>query len=116
MAEYWGGNLYMVYKASTGNDIVRTQVGTGTTTSIYAFSGNIDLVHFTVSIADSRWSFHYESEYAPLSPVLYEALGYADATFQTGPGADDFKILTITIDNPYVIDVEWTCGDDRCVR
>lgn len=117
VAEYWGGDMYMVYKttSSGGNKIVRTQVGTGTTTDIYTFTATSELASFTVSIADSRWYFHYENEYPPLSPVVYEALGYADATFQTGPGANDFKILTLTTDAAYVIDVQWTCGDDRCV-
>ncbi len=96
VAEYFGGTLYLTYRQSGTQQIVRSRVPDGLVTSLATFSNLSDMASFTVSLSLNRWYFHYEGngQFGGSS----ETLGYADAQFSfisTNPPV----ILTQPADN-----------------
>lgn len=78
VAENYDGLLYLVYVLNS-QTIVRTQVPNGVTTDLATFSNLSDMASITVSLARSRWYFHYEG-YGQFGGTS-ETIGYADAAF-----------------------------------
>ncbi len=78
VAEYFNGMLHLAYVQNSQN-IVRTAVPSGVTTTLAGFSNLSDMAAFTVSVPLGRWYFHHEgsSQFGGFS----ETLGYADALF-----------------------------------
>jgi hypothetical protein len=77
VAEYFGETLYLTYRESGTQRIVRSRVGDGAVSVAATFTGLSDMASFTVSPSRSRWYFHYEGsgQFGGTS----ETLGYADA-------------------------------------
>ncbi|MFN7561287.1 MAG: choice-of-anchor D domain-containing protein [Prosthecobacter sp.] len=82
VAEQFGGNLYLAYRAAAGHTIVRRRVPDGLEQTIATFTNLSDLASWTVAPALGRWYFHHEngSQFGGIGEVL----GYATATFD-GP-------------------------------
>ncbi|MCL7454573.1 MAG: carboxypeptidase regulatory-like domain-containing protein [Anaerolineae bacterium] len=83
IAEYFGGEDYLVYRGD-GHEIWRTRVSDGDTTTLASFSDLSDMCSLTAGIGYSRWYFHYES--SGQFGGVDETLGYARATFQFPAG------------------------------
>jgi hypothetical protein len=79
VAEYFGGTLYLTYRESGTQRIVRSRVTDGVVTAVATFSNLSDMASLTVSPSRNRWYFHYEGggQFGGSS----ETLGYADAQF-----------------------------------
>jgi hypothetical protein len=78
IAEYFGGEDYMVYRGDN-QEIWRTRVSDGDTTVLATFSDLSDLCSLSASIAYGRWYFHYEDD--GQFGGSDETLGYARAAF-----------------------------------
>jgi hypothetical protein len=76
IAEYWGGESYLVYRGEN-EEIWRTRVSDGDTTVLATFSNLSDLCSLTASVGHNRWYFHYES--SGQFGGNNETLGYARA-------------------------------------
>jgi hypothetical protein len=100
VAEYWGGNHYMVY-ARDAQTIVRTKIPDGTTTVISTFNNLYDMASFTVVPHLSRWYFHDETvnQFTNYGNYGVEILGYADASllFQAVSIMSQPQSLTVTV-------------------
>ncbi|MCP4655721.1 MAG: DUF11 domain-containing protein, partial [bacterium] len=96
VAEYFGGSVYLVYRASTGPIIVRTRVPDGLTTTVAAFFDLSDMCSFTVSPVTGRWYFHHEwySQFGGYE----ETLGFCNATVGVEGLADLSVIQTDSAD------------------
>lgn len=96
VAEYFGGSVYLVYRASTGPIIVRTRVPDGLTTTVATFLHLSDMCSFTVSPATGRWYFHHEwySQFGGNE----ETLGFCNATVGVEGLADLSVIQTNSAD------------------
>lgn len=83
VAEFFGGELYLAYRSSSGNSIVRRRVPDGQLTTIATFTDLGDMASWTISPTNNRWYFHHEnsSQFGGTA----ETLGYADATIELGP-------------------------------
>jgi uncharacterized repeat protein (TIGR01451 family) len=77
VAEYFDGALYLTYRESSSQRIVRARVPDGAVTAVATFSNLSDLSSFVVSPSRNRWYFHHE--YTSQFGGLSETLGYADA-------------------------------------
>ena len=77
VAEYFGGTLYLTYRESGTQRIVRSRVPDGLVTALATFSNLSDMASFTVSPSRNRWYFHYEG--SGQFGGTYETLGHADA-------------------------------------
>ncbi|HEX5218762.1 MAG TPA: M36 family metallopeptidase [Verrucomicrobiae bacterium] len=94
---FWGvvenlsGTLYLVY-VQNPTTIARTQVPSGTTTTLASFSNLSDMACLTVSLTRNRWYFHYEGsgQFGGTS----ETVGYADATFSLVAPTNPPTIIT----------------------
>ncbi len=115
VAEYFGDTLYLVYRASSGSQIVRSRVPDGETTTVAAFSNLSDMCSFTVSPANDRWYFHHEgssqfggtSETVGFCQAALAMDGVADLSLTKTDSADPaevgtsfFYTLTVTNDGP----------------
>ncbi len=83
VAEFFSGRLHLAYRAAAGHTIVRRRVPDGQEQAIATFSNLGDMASWTVSRLNGRWYFHHEnsSQFGGIA----ETLGYAPATFETGP-------------------------------
>jgi len=84
VAEYFGGQDYIAYAHDRVGDfptdeIIRTRVADGVTSTIASFSGLSDLGTFGVAPTLNRWYFHYEGGGQFRSGD--ETIGFADASF-----------------------------------
>ncbi|MGL4635684.1 MAG: calcium-binding protein [Beijerinckiaceae bacterium] len=108
VAEFFNGGLHLVY--STGTSIIRYSVLDGTVTELISFGGGSDVANIAFSATLGRWYFHYESEFTTLFPGSFpEALGYANATYQTKPdivGTSGSDALTGTPDADGILGLE----------
>jgi uncharacterized repeat protein (TIGR01451 family) len=82
VAEYYRGTNYLVYVKDFQN-IVRTRVPDGLTTTVGMFSNLGDMASFTVSPFYNRWYFHQQfgGDFTP----IYETVGFADAVVEVSP-------------------------------
>lgn len=83
VAEYFNGELWVAYRSSGGQSIVRTRVPDGQTQTIATFTNLSDMASWTVSPGTGRWYFHHE--YSSQFGGSSETVGYANATFAMGP-------------------------------
>jgi hypothetical protein len=86
MAEYFGGEDYLVYRGES-QDIQRTRLSDGDTTVLASFTDISDMCSFSANIERGRWYFHYEG--SGQFGGSYETLGYASASFNTTNGQLD---------------------------
>ncbi|MGC3959474.1 MAG: M36 family metallopeptidase [Verrucomicrobiota bacterium] len=79
VTEYFEGTLYLTYRESGTQRIVRARVPDGAVTAVATFTSLSDMASFVVSPSRNRWYFHYEGsgQFGGSS----ETLGYADAQF-----------------------------------
>lgn len=83
VAEFFAGELWVAYRSSAGQSIVRTRVTDGVTQTIATFTNLGDMASWTVSPITGRWYFHHE--YSSQFGGSSETVGYANATFALGP-------------------------------
>jgi len=84
IAEYHTGAIHLVC-VQNSQTISRTRVPTNQTSTLQTFSGGLgDMASITFSPSNNRWYFHYES--FSLFGSFSEALGYADATWDSPVG------------------------------
>lgn len=81
-AEYDGTDYYALYRAQSGDKIVRRNLTTFTNVDHSLFTNVSDMCSFSASPFNNRWYFHYEGggEFGGSS----ETLGYCDATMTAG--------------------------------
>jgi hypothetical protein len=109
--EFFGGNLYIDYVAST-TVIARTTVPTGTTATLAVFSNLADMCSFTVQPSNNRWYFHHEftSQFRTVAGQE-ETLGYCTAAFSFPD--DSFRVGSLTTTACSTIEHAAVTGDDR---
>jgi uncharacterized repeat protein (TIGR01451 family) len=99
---YWGvaeldtNGVSLVYVLNSQN-IVRTRVPSGVTSTLATFSSLSDMASFTVSVPRARWYFHHEggSQFGGSD----ESVGYADAQFALSPGSNVPPVIVIAPQN-----------------
>ncbi|MGV3663164.1 MAG: S8 family serine peptidase, partial [Prosthecobacter sp.] len=83
VAEFFTGKLFLTYRATGTQSIVRTRVPDGQTQTVATFTGLGEMANWTASPANNRWYFHVEG--STQFGGSGETLGYANATYNQGP-------------------------------
>jgi hypothetical protein len=118
VVEEMNSQIYVTYRDTTGDRIVRTRLATGTTTLVSSFTDLSDLCSFTVWPTLNRWYFHYEGN--AQFGGLFETVGYASAVFaisftdSDGDGPVDLGDNCPGVANPTQLDADGDLIGDEC--
>lgn len=122
VAESFGGQLYITYRAASFNGnlntIVRQNIAGGTPTAVTTFSNLGDLCGFTVSPARQRWYFHHEGSSQFASNSSAEFVGQCPANITPGstpvmPGGLTFRIESLAATGCQSVSNATVVNDDR---